>query len=85
MGQKVDPRGLRLGITRSWDSNWYADKKEYAKYFHEDMKVREFVKKAYYHAGVSKVKLERTSPVFYGNPLDTGIPKIVYYILLWYK
>ena len=62
MGQKVDPRGLRLGITRSWDSNWYADKKEYAKYFHEDVKVREFVKKAYYHAGVSKVKLERTSP-----------------------
>ena len=55
MGQKVDPRGLRLGITRSWDSNWYADKKEYAKYFHEDVKVREFVKKAYYHAGVSKV------------------------------
>lgn len=45
MGQKVDPRGLRLGITRSWDSNWYADKKEYAKYFHEDVKVREFVKK----------------------------------------
>mgnify|MGYP000273171482 CR=1 FL=1 len=38
MGQKVDPRGLRLGITRSWDSNWYADKKEYAKYFHEDVK-----------------------------------------------
>ena len=62
MGQKVDHRGLRLGITRSWDSNWYADKKEYAKYFHEDVKVREFVKKAYYHAGVSKVKLERTSP-----------------------
>ena len=62
MGQKVDPRGLRLGITRSWDSHWYADKKEYAKYFHEDVKVREFVKKAYYHAGVSKVKLERTSP-----------------------
>lgn len=62
MGQKVDPRGLRLGITRFWDSNWYADKKEYAKYFHEDVKVREFVKKAYYHAGVSKVKLERTSP-----------------------
>ena len=34
MGQKVDPRGLRLGITRAWDSNWYADKKEYVKYFH---------------------------------------------------
>lgn len=62
MGQKVDPRGLRLGITRSWDSDWYADKKEYAKYFHEDVKIREFIKKNYYHAGISKVKVERTSP-----------------------
>ena len=62
MGQKVDPRGLRLGITRSWDSNWYADKKEYVKYFHEDVKIREFVKKAYFHAGISKVNIERTSP-----------------------
>lgn len=62
MGQKVDPRGLRLGITRAWDSNWYADKKEYVKYFHEDVKIREFVKKTYYHAGISKVKVERTSP-----------------------
>ncbi len=48
MGQKVDPRGLRLGITRSWDSNWYADKKEYAKYFHEDVKIRELIKKNYF-------------------------------------
>ena len=62
MGQKVDPRGLRLGITRSWDSNWYADKKEYAKYFHEDVKIREFVKTTYFHAGISKVNIERTSP-----------------------
>ena len=62
MGQKVDPRGLRLGITRSWDSNWYADKKEYAKYFHEDVKIREYVKKNYFHAGIAKVKIERTSP-----------------------
>ena len=62
MGQKVDPRGLRLGITRSWDSNWYADKKEYAKYFHEDVKIREFVKKTYFHAGIAKVNIERTSP-----------------------
>lgn len=61
MGQKVDPRGLRLGITREWDSVWYADKKEYAKYFHEDVKIREFVKKNYYHAGVSKMRIERTS------------------------
>jgi small subunit ribosomal protein S3 len=62
VGQKVDPRVLRLGITRTWDSNWYADKKEYAKFFHEDIKIRECVKKDYYHAGISKIKTERTSP-----------------------
>lgn len=62
MGQKVDPRGLRLGITRTWDSNWYADKKDYANYFHEDEKLRRYIKKAYYHAGISKVQIERTSP-----------------------
>jgi len=62
VGQKVDPRGLRLGITRTWESAWYAGKKEYANYLHEDMEIRSFVKKAYYHAGISKVKIERTSP-----------------------
>ena len=62
MGQKVDPRGLRLGITRTWDSNWYADKKDYANYFHEDEKLRKMLKKEYYHAGISKIQIERTSP-----------------------
>lgn len=62
MGQKVDPRGLRLGITRAWDSNWYADKKEYVKYFHEDVQIKEFIKKNYFHIGISKVRIERTSP-----------------------
>lgn len=61
MGQKVDPRGLRLGITRAWDSNWYADKKEYVKYFHEDVQIKEFIKKNYFHTGISKVRIERTS------------------------
>lgn len=62
MGQKVDPRGLRLGITRAWDSNWYADKKEYVKYFHEDVQIKDFIKKNYFHTGISKVRIERTSP-----------------------
>lgn len=62
MGQKVDPRGLRLGITRAWDSNWYANKKEYVKYFHEDVQIKEFIKKNYFHTGISKVRIERTSP-----------------------
>ena len=62
MGQKVDPRGLRLGITSAWDSNWYADKKESVKYFHEDVQIKEFIKKNYFHTGISKVRIERTSP-----------------------
>ena len=62
MGQKVNPNGLRVGITRTWDSNWYADKKEYAAYFHEDFQIRKFIKDNYYHAGISKILIERTSP-----------------------
>ena len=62
MGQKVDPRGLRLWITRAWDSNWYSDKKEYVKYIHEDVQIKEFIKKNYFHTGISKVRIERTSP-----------------------
>ncbi|MEN8258221.1 MAG: 30S ribosomal protein S3 [Thermodesulfobacteriota bacterium] len=59
MGQKVNPIGLRLGITRSWESNWYADK-DYAKYLIEDQKIRKFLKKRLYHAGVSKIHISRT-------------------------
>jgi len=62
VGQKVNPIGLRLGITRTWDSNWYADKKQYAEYFHEDLKIKKKIKKDYYHAGISRMQIERTSP-----------------------
>ena len=43
MGQKVNPIGLRLGVNRTWDSIWYEDKKNYAKYLHEDLAIKEFV------------------------------------------
>ncbi len=59
MGQKVNPLGLRLNITRTWDSIWYADK-EYATYLLEDQKIRKFLKKRLYHAGLSKTIIERT-------------------------
>ena len=59
MGQKVNPIGLRLNITRTWDSIWYADK-EYSTYLIEDQKIRKYLKKRLYHAGLSKVKIERT-------------------------
>ncbi len=59
MGQKVNPLGLRLNITRTWDSIWYADK-EYSSYLLEDQKIRKYLKKRLYHAGLSKIVIERT-------------------------
>ncbi|SHO44966.1 30S ribosomal protein S3 [Desulfopila aestuarii] len=59
MGQKVNPLGLRLNITRTWDSIWYADK-EYASYLLEDQKIRKFLKKRLNHAGMAKIIIERT-------------------------
>jgi small subunit ribosomal protein S3 len=59
LGQKVNPQGLRLNITRTWDSIWYADK-EYSTYLIEDQKVKKFLKKRLQHAGLSKVNIERT-------------------------
>ena len=61
MGQKVSPHGLRVGIIKDWDSKWYADKKNFADYLVEDNKVREYVKKKLYVAGVSKVLIERAA------------------------
>jgi len=58
LGQKVNPIGLRLGIIKTWDSKWYADK-DYAKYVYEDFKVRKFLKKKLYHACISKIEIER--------------------------
>lgn len=60
MGQKVNPVGLRLGIVKTWDSRWYADKK-YSDYILEDHKLRKFIKEKLHHAGISKVEIERSS------------------------
>ncbi len=60
MGQKVNPIGLRLGIIGTWDSRWYADK-DYADFVYEDYKIRKFLKKKLYHAGISKIEIERFS------------------------
>ena len=60
MGQKVNPISFRIGITRSWLSQWYA-KKDYVKLLHEDLKIRKFLKKKLYHAGVSKIEIERAA------------------------
>lgn len=59
MGQKVNPLGIRLNITRTWDSIWYADK-DYSKNLIEDQKIRKFLKNRLSHASLSKIILERT-------------------------
>lgn len=60
MGQKVNPIGLRLGIVKTWESRWYADK-NYAEYILEDHRIRKFIKNKLYHAGVSRIEIERSS------------------------
>ena len=59
MGQKVNPISLRLGITRKSDSRWYVDGKQYTQFLHEDIKLREQIKRKYYHAGIAKIEFER--------------------------
>ncbi len=60
MGQKVHPKGLRVGIIRGWESNWYADK-NYLEFLHEDLKIREFIKNKFYHAGIAGIQIERAA------------------------
>lgn len=60
MGQKINPVGFRLGVIKTWDSKWYS-KNDYAKLLHEDIKLREFLKKRLYHSGVSKIEIERAA------------------------
>ena len=61
MGQKVNPIGLRVGISRGWDSIWFAKKREYGKFLIEDYKIRNYIKKNVINSGVSQVIIERTS------------------------
>lgn len=60
MGQKVHPKGLRVGIIRDWDSRWYADK-NYQELLHEDLRIRKFLKNKLYTAGISRVEIERAA------------------------
>jgi small subunit ribosomal protein S3 len=59
MGQKTHPRGFRLGVIETWDSRWYANRHDYTTLLHEDLKLRDFIKKRLYHAGISRIEIER--------------------------
>ena len=61
MGQKVNPNGFRVGVIRDWNTRWYASKKDFADFLIEDHNIREFVKKTYYAAGVSRIEIERAA------------------------
>ncbi len=75
MGQKVHPIGFRLGITRTWDSRWFA-KKGYSVLLHEDIKLREYLKEKLYSAGISKIEIERAANKIKIN-VHTARPGIV--------
>ncbi|MGN0820054.1 MAG: 30S ribosomal protein S3 [Christensenellaceae bacterium] len=61
MGQKVNPHGIRVGVIKGWDTQWYADKKEFAGFLKEDYEIRKYVKKTYYSAAISKIIIERAA------------------------
>lgn len=67
MGHKVHPTGYRLGVIKTWSSRWFAVK-EYAEYLHEDISLRKIVKKKLFHAGVSKIDIDRA-----GNKIKVNI------------
>ena len=60
MGHKVNPHGLRVGVIKNWDSNWYAKKNEMGDLIVEDYNIRKFLKKKLFEAGLSKTEIERT-------------------------
>jgi small subunit ribosomal protein S3 len=77
MGQKVNPVGFRLGITRGWESTWFEKKKNYANYLHEDLWIREFVSKECAKAEISKIKIERPTSKMVKIKIATAKPGIV--------
>lgn len=61
MGQKINPHGFRVGIIKGWDTQWYADKKNFSKNLLEDYKIRTVLKKKYYSSAISRIAIERAA------------------------
>ena len=76
MGQKVNPHGLRVGIIEGWDTQWYADKKEFSVFLKEDNAIRTFLKKKYYAAAVSRIYIERAAGKIVVT-IQTGRPGVL--------
>ena len=76
MGQKVHPISFRLGVIKTWGSRWYAGKKDFAKYLHEDIKVKKHVLKTFNQAAIAKVEIERASDKIRVN-IHTARPGVI--------
>ncbi len=76
MGQKVNPHGLRIGIIKDWDTKWYANDKNFSDFLVEDFKIRKFIKKKLYVAGISRVEIERAANKIKVN-VNTAKPGLV--------
>ena len=76
MGQKVNPHGLRIGIIKDWDTKWYANAKDYSSFLVEDFKLRKFIKKKLYIAGIARIEIERAAAKVKIN-IHTAKPGII--------
>ena len=76
MGQKVNPHGLRIGIIKDWDTKWYANDKNFSEFLIEDYKIRKFIKKKLYVAGISRIEIERAANKVKVN-VNTAKPGLV--------
>ncbi|NLP00504.1 MAG: 30S ribosomal protein S3 [Clostridiaceae bacterium] len=76
MGQKVNPHGLRIGIIKDWDTKWYAGVKDFSSFLVEDVKLRKFLKKKLYIAGIARIEIERAANKIKIN-IHTAKPGII--------
>ena len=76
MGQKVNPHGIRVGVISGWDTQWFADKKNFAVYLKEDNDIRKGIKTKYYSAAISKITIERAANTVTVN-IHSGRPGVV--------
>jgi small subunit ribosomal protein S3 len=76
MGQKVNPNAIRIGITKSWDSKWYAGKKNFAKYLHQDLAIKKFIRKSLDVEGISRIEIMRNQGKMIVN-IHTSKPGLI--------
>jgi small subunit ribosomal protein S3 len=77
VGQKTHPTGFRLGITKDWNSRWYAEGKNYRSFVHEDLKLRQYIKKKLGHASISRIGIERRANNKVDMTIHTARPGII--------